>query len=110
MKKLTKVVVFAIAVFAIAVSSGCKMMGSTEYSVEPIVLSDGKVICCKATVYNSKDYDKLKFTLKKNQNGDMEVMLDEKGVSATDPASVAAQNQGKMLDVMNELLPLVKGN
>jgi len=92
--------------------SGCQMlsgvMGQTEYTVEPIVLADGTVVCCKVNVFNSKDYENFKFKLKKNVDGTIEVTLDEKGVNASDPATVNAQNQGKMLDTITGLLPLIQ--
>jgi len=83
------------------------VMGQTEYTFEPIVLEDGKIICCKATVFNSKDYEALKFTLKKKPDGTVEVMLDEKGVNASDPATIGAQNNAKVLDLMSKIIPLV---
>ena len=89
--------------------SGCMMTsGTTEYSIEPIVTNDGKVICCKANIYNTKDYDKLKVRLTKNVDGSMTITLDEDGVSASDPAAVAAQNNAKLIDAVTVLIPLVK--
>lgn len=91
--------------------SGCMMTsGTTEYSLEPIVTDAGKVICCKAHVYNTKDYDKLKFRYKRNADGSMTVSLEEEGVSASDPAAVAASNNAKLIDTVTQLIPLVKGN
>lgn len=88
--------------------SGCVSMGETEYTLEPVVQADGSVVCCKATVFNSKDYDKLKFKFVKKSDGTIEASLDESGVSASDPAAVNAQNNGKMLDAINQLIPQVK--
>lgn len=89
--------------------TGCANMGVTEYELEPIKLDDGTVICCKATVYNSKDYEGLKFKFKADKNGNIEAVLDEKGVNSSDPASIGAENNGKMLDAINKLIPLTGG-
>jgi len=102
-----KKVVLAVAM--VTTLSACVMTsGTTEYSLEPIVTDTGDVICCKANVYNSKDYDKLKFRLTKNADGSMTVTLDEEGVSATDPAAVAAENNAKLIDTVTQLIPMVK--
>lgn len=84
-------------------------MGVTEYELEPIVKDDGSVVCCKATVYNSKDYDNLKFKFKIAKDGTIEAVLDEKGVNSSDPAFVAAENNKKLLDVVSKLIPLTGG-
>ena len=88
--------------------SGCQLLttaGRADYTVEPFVTESGKVICCKAVIHNSKNYQKFKFTFKTNPDGSVDVTLDEKGVSASDPAKVNAENQGKLLDAMTSLLP-----
>ena len=88
--------------------SGCQLLttaGRADYTVEPFVTEAGATICCKATIHNSKNYDKFKFTFKTNPDGSVDVTLDEKGVSASDPAKVNAENQGKLLDAMTSLLP-----
>lgn len=91
--------------------SGCASLGGqTNYTVEPIVKQDGTVICCKATVHNSKDYDSLKFKFVMKKDGTIEAVLDEKGVNASDPAAVMADSNGKMLDAINALLPKVLSN
>jgi len=97
-----------IALLVTIVVAGCSTMGTTEYSLEPMVQADGSIVCCKATVYNSKDYDKLKFKFIKKSDGTIEAVLDESGVSASDPATVNAENNGKMLDAINQLIPQVK--
>lgn len=89
--------------------TGCANMGVTEYELEPIKLDDGTVICCKATVYNSKDYEGLKFKFKADKDGNIEAVLDEKGVNSSDPAFVAAENNKKLLDVVSKLIPLTGG-
>ncbi|AIY65186.1 hypothetical protein [Pseudoalteromonas piratica] len=97
-----------IALLVTIVVAGCSSsMGTTEYSLEPMVQADGSIVCCKATVYNSKDYDKLKFKFVKKSDGTIEAVLDESGVSASDPATVNAENNGKMLDAINQLIPKV---
>ena len=100
-----KLITLIIAVMAL---SGCSLLntaGNSDYTVEPFVTDSGKVICCKATIHNSKNYDKFKFSLTAHQDGTITVTLDEKGVSASDPARVNAENQGKLLDALTELLP-----
>ncbi len=89
--------------------SGCslpfaKPAGSASYTIEPIVI-DGKTICCRATVLNSKDYQGLKFSLKRLPDGGMEVALDEKGVDSSTPSSIAAEGQGKLLDALLSTVP-----
>lgn len=96
-----------IATSAVLLITGCSMMGTTEYELEPVVKADGSVICCKATVFNSKDYDSLKFKFKIARDGTIEAMLGEKGINASDPATIGAENNGKMLDVINQLIPKV---
>lgn len=93
----------------IVLLSGCTSMGVTEYELEPIIKPDGSLVCCKATVYNSKDYDQLKFKFKVGKDGNVEVSLDEKGVNSSDPAAIGAENNGKMLDAINKLIPLTGG-
>ena len=100
-----------ILALTIMLLSGCQMlggmMGQTEYTVKPFALADGTIICCEAHIFNSKDYDRLKFKLVKKPDGTIEVTLDETGVSASDPATVNAVNQGKMLDTITSLIPLL---
>ena len=98
-----------LVLFLMSLLAGCSSMGVTEYELEPIVKSDGSVVCCKATVYNSKDYDQLKFKFKVDKDGNIEAVLDEKGVNSSDPASIGAENNGKMLDAINKLIPLTGG-
>lgn len=90
------------------VVTGCASMGVTEYSLEPVVQNDGSVLCCKATVFNSKDYEHLRFKFIKRPDGTIEAVLDENGVSSSDPASIAAENNSKMLDAINKIIPQVK--
>ena len=88
--------------------SGCSLLstsGNSDYTVEPFVTDSGKVICCKAIIHNSKNYDAFKFSLTTNPDGTITVTLDESGVDASDPARVNAENQGKLLDAMTSLLP-----
>ena len=94
-----------IALLVTMIVAGCSSMGKTEYSLEPMVQADGSIVCCKATVYNSKDYDKLKFKFVKKSDGTIEAVLDENGVNSSSPASVAAENNSKLLDVVNKIVP-----
>jgi hypothetical protein len=102
-----KLLLAACFVFATSLLSGCMMTsGTTEYSLEPLIVN-GEAVCCKAHVYNTKDYQKLQFKFKKNADGSMTVTLDEDGVSASDPAAVAAQNNSKLLEAVTSLIPIV---
>ena len=88
--------------------SGCQLLttaGRADYTVEPFITDSGKVICCKAVIHNSKNYSKFKFSFKTNPDGSVDLTLDEKGVSASDPARVSAENQSKLLDALTTLLP-----
>ena len=89
------------------VLSGCSLMGTTEYSLKPIETKSGEIVCCEAVVYNSKDYQKLKFKFTKNTDGSMTVSLDEEGVSASDPAAVAAKNNTALLELTREAIKKV---
>lgn len=99
----------SLVLFTVLLLHGCAMMGTTEYELEPIMLPNGDVICCKAIVYNSKNYDNLNFEFVKNADGSVKAVLKEKGVNATDPATVGAENNAKLLDTINKLIPQVGG-
>ena len=91
--------------------SGCvSITGETDYTLEPMKLPSGEVVCCKAHIRNSKDYDKLQFKMVKKPDGTIEVELVEKGVSASDPATVNAENQQKLLDIMTKVIPTKVNN
>lgn len=94
---------------AIASLSGCVLTGgNVDYTVKPVINEvTGEVICCEAEVYNSKDYDKLELLVEKGADGSITVKLKEEGVSASDPAAVAAANNAKMLEMMQQLIPAV---
>lgn len=83
-------------------------MGKTEYSIKPVELTSGKIICCEAHVFNTKDYGKLVFKFKKTADGNMEVTLDESDVDASSPFLIQAENQSKLLDAIMSTIPLVK--
>lgn len=88
--------------------SACALTGGkTTYIIEPIKVGSGEVICCKVTVNNSKDYKRLKFSLEKKPDGTIKVSLDESGVSASDPAAIAASRQGKLLDAVAAIIPKI---
>lgn len=91
--------------------TGCiSTSGTTEYSIKPIETASGKLVCCEATVYNSKDYESLKFKFKKLEDGSYDVELDEKGVSASDPAQIQAESNSKLLDLLLKAVPMTGGN
>ena len=90
------------------VLSGCMLTsGQTEYSLKPIEKSNGEMVCCEAHVYNTKDYENLKFKFTKNADGSMTVTLDESGVSASNPNAVQAQNNAKLLEAVTSIIPKV---
>lgn len=87
--------------------SACTLTGGeTAYTIEPVPTGGGDIVCCKVTVNNTKDYDKLKFRLDKRPDGSISVSLDESGVSASDPAAVASANQSKLIDAVTKLIPI----
>ena len=105
--KVSKVI---ISILFAVVMSGCSVLnqsGVTEYTLTPIKTESGEVVCCEATVFNSKDYEKLRFVLKKNPDGTIEVELDESGVSASDPVQIQTQNNAKLLDAVTSIIPVV---
>lgn len=88
--------------------SACALTsGESAYTIKPIEISNGEVVCCEVVVNNTKDYDKFKFNLEKKPDGTISVSLDEKGVSASDPAAVAASNNAKLLDAVTAIIPKV---
>ena len=96
---------------ALAISGnlvGCSLLGNsgeTGYSVKPIILADGTTVCCEVEVQNTKDYDKFDLEIEKKADGSLKLSLKEKGVSSSDPAAVAAQNQSKLIDAVGALIP-----
>jgi len=98
----------ALATAGLLALSGCGTfglsMGETAYSMKPIKI-DGETICCELIANNTKDYEGVDFVYEKDKDGAIKMSYKVKGVSATDPATVAAQNQAKMLDVFNKLIP-----
>lgn len=95
-------------VIMITFFTGCMLTsGTTEYSLEPIEMNSGKIICCKAHVYNSKDYDKLKFKFETKADGSVIISLDESGVSASNPNAVQAENNKALLQAVTSLIPKV---
>lgn len=97
-------------VMASLLLSGCITTGSGEsaYTVKPIELSSGKIICCDVNVNNTKDYDKLKMKLVIGADGTIEFELNEDGVSASNPALIQAENNAKLLDAVTSIIPKVK--
>jgi len=101
-----KKTLIALSISASLTLTGCiSTSGETEYSLKPMETSNGELVCCEAHVYNTKDYEKLKFKFTKNADGSMTVTLDETGVSASDPAMVQAENNAKLLDAVTSIIP-----
>ena len=100
-----KLILFTIIVLSI---SGCSIFqpsGTAEYSLEPFQSSNGKYICCRVSVLNTKDYEGINFKMVKHPDGSFSVELDEIGVSASDPSKVNAENTGKLLDAIQSIVP-----
>lgn len=88
---------------------GCSsnQSGVAEYELEPVTDDNGNTVCCKVTVHNSKDYEGISFKMVKKKDGSLQVELEEIGVSASDPAAIAAQNNAKLLEVLGRMVPPV---
>ena len=69
------------------------LTGCVHYTLEPIELASGKVVCCKGTLYNSKNYDYLNFTLKREADGTTTAILQEGGVESISPEAVETAKQ-----------------
>ena len=98
-----------ITIVLLLLLNGClSTSGESAYTVKPIELESGKIICCDVRVNNTKDYDKLKMKLVIAKDGTINFELNEDGVSASDPAAVQAENNAKLLDATLKLIPLTK--
>lgn len=96
-----------VGVLSVSISGCALTSGESAYTIKPIQVGTGEVVCCEVVVNNTKDYDKFKFNLEKKPDGTISVSLDEKGVSASDPASIAAANNAKLLDAVTAIIPKV---
>lgn len=98
----------ACALLLCLVLTGCKLgdlmpsgLGKAEYSMRPFEKADGTIVCCEVSVKNGKDYKTLKVELTRDSEGNVTFTLDEGGVSASDPASVQAQQNAELLKLLN---------
>ena len=90
-------------------TSGClSTAGESSYTVKPLEVSGGKIICCEVVVNNTKDYEKLNVKLKMKKDGTIDFELNENGVSSSNPAAVQAENNSKLLDAFNSIIPTSK--
>jgi len=104
-----KKTLLAIAITSSLSLSGCLSTGGeSAYTVKPLEVSGGKIICCDVQVNNTKDYDKLKMKFSIKADGTISFELSESGVSASDPAMVQAENNAKLLDAVTSIIPKVK--
>lgn len=103
-KKISVLMVVMASLFL----SGCISTGSGEsaYTVKPIELSSGKIICCDVNVNNTKDYDKLKMKFVIAADGSIKFELDEDGVDASTPAMIQAENNAKLLQAVSDIIPV----
>lgn len=83
--------------------TGCA--GRAAYEAEPISL-DGKIVCCKISIDNTKDIDLVEVNYESYADGTTKLSIKEKGVKTN--AAVAAENQGKLLDAVTSIIPAVK--
>lgn len=103
MKKVILGVIASLSLSA-CISTG----GKSAYTVKPIVLEDGKVICCNVDVNNTKDYDKLKMKFSLKPDGTINFTLDEDGVDASTPATIQAQQNKVLVETLiNGVLPTI---
>ena len=92
----------------ITLLSGCSLMGGQAvYEVEPIITGTGKVVCCKVKVNNTKDIDLVTVNFEVDKDGAVKMSVKEKGVNASDPASVMAEANKSMVDSMLRMIPVV---
>jgi len=99
----------AVAVIFLMMLAGCSTltpsnMGKVDYKLSPIVLNDGKVICCQAELFNTKNYDNLYFSLVRGEDGSMTAILKEGGVDSTNPAIVGAEANRVMAESIQKLI------
>lgn len=80
--------------------------GQAAYEVEPIVAPDGSVICCKATVHNTKDVDLVEVDFQKLADGSIKMTVKEKGVKASDAAAIAAETNKALVDAVLKKVPI----
>ena len=85
--------------FITLILSGCA--GKAAYEAEPISI-DGKVVCCRVVVNNSKDIDLVEVNYTSSDKG-VTLSIKEKGVKTN--AAVAAENQSKLLDAVTAIIP-----
>jgi uncharacterized lipoprotein NlpE involved in copper resistance len=94
-----------VSTLAVLILSGCtNRAGQTEYDIAPFEKSDGTTICCKIHVFNSKDYDRLKFIYNKGSDGSLVIELDETGVSSSNPAEIQADGNSKIAEAITSVV------
>lgn len=103
-----KKVILGVAIAACLTGCLSTTGGETEYTIKPIETSGGKLVCCAATVYNTKDYQKLKFKFIQKADGSMELTLDEDGVSASTPMAVMSESNKNLSEAVKGLINIVK--
>lgn len=79
--------------------------GESAYTVKPVELPNGSIICCDVQVNNTKDYKKLKMKFVIKADGSINFELNEDGVDASTPAMVQSENNAKLLDAIASIIP-----
>lgn len=103
-------------VAGIGLLAGCSWMpwsgkgpGIADYSIEPFKTDDGRIVCCKATIYNTKNVGEVALKITVNPDGSVEAYLEEKSVDSVGPAAVAAASQAETMKVIDKLVDKVPG-
>ena len=58
----------------------------------------------EAQIFNSKDIESITFEMTKNPDGTVTAVFNQKGVSASNPAMIQAENNSKVLDLAAKLI------
>ena len=109
---MKKAILFSI----LLVLGGCANLnnhGVARYTVEPIVIGEegdsanSVVVCCKVSVFNTKDVGKVHVELEKGANGSVKLVLDEETINATDPTTAAQLSQLRLIQALEAVAPSI---
>lgn len=70
-------------------------LGRAAYELHELEHKDGRKER-KVTIFNSKDYERLKVTYTQTLEGKVKIILNESGADSTSPAIVGAKAQAEM--------------
>ncbi len=83
----------------------CAMIaGRADYTVSPIVLDNGKIICCEVKVSNSKDIGNVSVEFNADGKGGIAFKLVEQDVNSSTPAAVAADTTKQAIEALTKAL------